>query len=49
MICPNCNKEIKDDSKFCIFCGANVQSQSNARNDVKQCAECSAAGKYSAV
>lgn len=19
MICPNCNKEIKDDSKFCIF------------------------------
>lgn len=35
MICPNCNKEIKDDSKFCIFCGANVQSQSNARNDVQ--------------
>ena len=34
MICPNCNKEIKDDSKFCIFCGANVQSQSNARNEV---------------
>ncbi|MGN0500982.1 MAG: zinc-ribbon domain-containing protein [Ruminococcus sp.] len=27
MICPNCNKEIKDDSKFCIFCGANVQAQ----------------------
>lgn len=35
MICPNCNKEIKDDSKFCIFCGANVQSQSNARNDAQ--------------
>lgn len=35
MICPNCNKEIKDGSKFCIFCGANVQSQSNARNDVQ--------------
>ena len=26
MICPNCNKEIKDGSKFCIFCGANVQA-----------------------
>lgn len=26
MICPNCNKEIKDDSKFCIFCGTNVQA-----------------------
>ena len=27
MNCPNCNKEIKDDSKFCIFSGANVQAQ----------------------
>lgn len=39
MICPNCNKEIKDDSKFCIFCGANVQSQSNAGNDVQNNAQ----------
>ena len=39
MICPNCNKEIKDDSKFCIFCGANVQSQSNARNDAQNNAQ----------
>lgn len=39
MICPNCNKEIKDGSKFCIFCGANVQSQSNARNDVQNNAQ----------
>ena len=39
MFCPNCNKEIKDDSKFCIFCGANVQSQSNARNDVQNNAQ----------
>ena len=39
MICPNCNKEIKDDSKFCIFCGANVQSQSNAGNDAQNNAQ----------
>lgn len=35
MICPNCNKEIKDDSKFCIFCGANVKSQGNEQNNVQ--------------
>lgn len=29
MICPNCKKEIKDDSKFCVFCGTNVQAQNN--------------------
>lgn len=26
MNCPNCKKEINDDSKFCIFCGTNVQA-----------------------
>lgn len=36
MICPKCSKEIKDDSKFCIFCGANVQTESNLQNDQPQ-------------
>lgn len=25
MICPNCFKQIKDDSKFCIHCGADIE------------------------
>lgn len=24
MICPNCNQQINDDAKFCIFCGQSV-------------------------
>ena len=28
MNCPNCNKEIKDDSKFCEFCGTPIQGNS---------------------
>ena len=30
MICQNCGKEIPDDSKFCTFCGADVQHQPTA-------------------
>lgn len=26
MKCPNCNKEIANDSKFCEFCGAKIES-----------------------
>ena len=27
MICKNCNKEIPDEKKFCIYCGAKVENQ----------------------
>lgn len=27
MKCPNCQKEIDDDSKFCIFCGADIEKE----------------------
>lgn len=27
MICKNCNKEIPDGKKFCIYCGAKVENQ----------------------
>lgn len=30
MICQKCGKEIPDDSKFCTFCGADVQHQPTA-------------------
>ena len=35
MFCKNCGKEIDSESKFCSFCGANIQediSNSNAYN-----------------
>ncbi len=38
MICQKCGKEIPDDSKFCTFCGAEVQEQllsSKAKKDSK--------------
>lgn len=25
-VCPNCGKEISDDTKFCIFCGASIDT-----------------------
>lgn len=25
MKCPNCEKEIRDESKFCNYCGANIE------------------------
>lgn len=27
MICPNCKKEIDDDSKFCEFCGSKINTK----------------------
>lgn len=27
MICKTCNREIDDNSKFCVFCGANVEQE----------------------
>ena len=27
MKCPNCNKEIKDNSKFCSQCGCSVNEE----------------------
>ena len=36
MYCTKCGKEIKDESKFCIYCGEKVnQEQSNQTVDVK--------------
>jgi hypothetical protein len=26
MICPNCKKEIQDGSKFCVYCGSNIEN-----------------------
>jgi predicted nucleic acid-binding Zn ribbon protein len=34
MICPNCGKEIANDSQFCEFCGATIKE--NASNNSKQ-------------
>lgn len=25
MQCPKCNKELENDSKYCVYCGANIQ------------------------
>ena len=25
MVCENCNKEIDEDSKFCLYCGNKVE------------------------
>lgn len=36
MNCPNCKKEIKDGSKFCVFCGANLQQQNVNTNQNAQ-------------
>jgi hypothetical protein len=33
MICPNCKKEIDNDSKFCKFCGSNVNVQKTGQDD----------------
>lgn len=27
MNCSNCNKQIPDDSVFCIFCGAEIKTE----------------------
>ena len=29
MFCENCGKEIKDENKFCPYCGASVQPEQN--------------------
>lgn len=29
-ICPNCKKELPDDTSFCLFCGANLSEDNEA-------------------
>lgn len=36
MICPKCNSEIRDDSKFCSKCGANCTAMSSKNESQKQ-------------
>ena len=30
MFCPSCGKEIKDGSKFCKYCGADIKSKKSS-------------------
>lgn len=32
MFCPSCGKELKDDSKFCKYCGCKIKSRNNQSN-----------------
>lgn len=36
MYCPNCGKQIEDDSKFCKSCGNKINSHSSQINDEKE-------------
>lgn len=36
MICKNCGKEIEENTKFCIFCGANQQAEPAAPAPVEE-------------
>ena len=36
MICPNCKKEISDDSKFCPFCGAPTAQEKEPTIEIEQ-------------
>lgn len=36
MYCPNCGKQIEDDSKFCKLCGNKINSHSSQINDDKE-------------
>lgn len=42
IICPICHKESKEDSKFCIFCGANIKE---ITVETKRCKNCGASLK----
>lgn len=33
MYCNNCGKQIKDDAKFCPFCGSVIEDQSGSTKD----------------
>jgi hypothetical protein len=33
MICPNCGKEIKNDSEFCTYCGTKLDKKTQELND----------------
>lgn len=46
MKCPICGKEIPDGSKFCSFCGANLETSNSISNQVK---ESTASSAYSQV
>jgi len=32
MNCPNCGKDVKENQKFCIYCGAEINKQENSTN-----------------
>jgi len=38
MLCENCNKEIKEDNKFCSYCGKEVKETSEIE---EMCINCS--------
>lgn len=40
MICPNCNKEINDNSNFCMYCGYNLDSSKYSNSDIIFCFKC---------
>ena len=36
MFCPNCGKEIPDGSKFCPYCGANLEGNVTSQSSPKE-------------
>lgn len=36
MICKKCGKEIKDGNSFCVYCGNNIENQSNTKKNNKK-------------
>ena len=40
MFCKNCGKEIADDSKFCSFCGINIENAAEEPDSEEEIAIC---------
>ena len=36
MICKKCNQQVDDNSKFCVYCGCNLEEVANAHNEVEE-------------
>ena len=45
MKCPNCNKEITDNAKFCRNCGTNIETQP----EQAKCPKCGALNRQGAT